>query len=146
MPYSIMQNLRRNELKPTNVSLQLDDRSITYPKRILKDVLVKVNKFIFPVDFIILDMEEDRKVFLILERPFLAIGRVLIDIKQGNLILKINDELFTFNVLKTMQHPFNNESCFMIDTIDQIVVKNFQICRLNDPLEGCIAESNDIRI
>ena len=81
MPYSVMQKLGLDEPKPTNVSLQLADRSITYPKGILEDVLVKDDKFIFPVDFIVLDMEEDREVPLILGRPFLATGRALIDVQ-----------------------------------------------------------------
>ena len=81
MPLSILQKLGLDEPKPTNVSLQLVDRSITYPRGILEDVLVKVNKFIFPVNFIILDMEEDHEVPLILGRPFLATGRVLIDVQ-----------------------------------------------------------------
>ena len=65
MPHSIMQKLGLDEPKPTNVSLQLVDRSITYLKGVLEDVLVKVDKFIFPIDFIVLDMEEDRDVTLI---------------------------------------------------------------------------------
>ena len=71
----------------------------------LEDVLVKVDKFIFLVDFIVLDMEEDRNVPLILGRPFLTTGRALIDVQQGNLILKINDEHVTFDMFKAMQHP-----------------------------------------
>ena len=76
MPYSMMQKLGLDEPKPINVSLQLADRSITYPKGILEDVLVNVDKFIFPVDFIVLDMEKDPEVPLILGRPFLATGKV----------------------------------------------------------------------
>ena len=80
MPLLIMQKLRLEELKPTNVSLQLPDRSITYHRRIVEDVLIKVDKFIVPIDFIVLDMEEDHDVPLILGRPFLAIGRAMIDV------------------------------------------------------------------
>ena len=87
-----------DEPKSTNVSLQLADRSITYPKGILEDMLVKVDKFIFHVDFIILDMEENHKVPFILGRPFLATDRALIDVQQGNMVLRINDEHVTFNV------------------------------------------------
>ena len=81
MPLSIMQKLGLEEPKPTNVSLQLANRSITYPRGIVEDVLVKVDKFIFPVDFIVLDMEEDHEVPLILGRPFLATGRAMIDVQ-----------------------------------------------------------------
>ena len=82
-----------DEPKPTNVSLQLADESITYPRGILEDVLVKVDKFIFSVDFIILDMEEDQEIPFILGRPFLATDKALIDVQQGNIVLRINDEL-----------------------------------------------------
>ena len=62
MPLSIFRKLELGEVKPTTVSLQLADRSIKHPRGIIEDVLVKVDKFIFPVDFIVLDMEEDREV------------------------------------------------------------------------------------
>ncbi|XP_022880738.1 uncharacterized protein LOC111398009 [Olea europaea var. sylvestris] len=71
---------RLGEAKATTVTLQLADRSLTHPREIIEDVLVKVEKFIFPTDFLILDMEEDKDVSLILGRPFLATGRALIDV------------------------------------------------------------------
>ena len=88
------------EPKPTTVSLQLADRSITYPRGVVEDVLVKVDKFIFPVDFIVLDMEEDEDVPIILGRPFLATGRTLIDVHQGKLTLRLDDEEVVFKVLR----------------------------------------------
>ncbi|XP_074377771.1 uncharacterized protein LOC141719295 [Apium graveolens] len=72
MPLSVFMQLGLPDPKPTNMSLQLADRSITYPRGIVEDVLVKVDKIIFPVDFVILDFEEDKKVPIILGRPFLA--------------------------------------------------------------------------
>ncbi|KAM2575086.1 hypothetical protein TB2_006943 [Malus domestica] len=71
------------ELKPTSVSLQLADRSVTYPLGILEDVIIKVDKFYLPADFIVLDMEEDKEVPLILGRPFIATGRTLIDVEAA---------------------------------------------------------------
>ena len=62
------------EITPTTLSLQMADRSLTFLKGIIEDVLVKVDKFIFLVDFVVLDMEEDREAPIILGRPFLAIG------------------------------------------------------------------------
>ena len=59
MPLSIFEKLGLGEVKPTTISLQLADRSIKYPGEVIEDVLVKVDKFIFPVDFIVLDMDED---------------------------------------------------------------------------------------
>ena len=77
-------------MKQTTISLQLADRSIKYPCGIIEDVLVKVDKFIFPADFVVLDMEEDQEVPLILGRPFLAMGRALIDVQKGELTLRVN--------------------------------------------------------
>ncbi|KAL0409370.1 UNVERIFIED_CONTAM: hypothetical protein Sradi_1871400 [Sesamum radiatum] len=72
MQYSNFEKLGMHELTPTIITLQLADRSIKYPRGIVEDVLVKVGKFIIPVDFIVLDMEEDVNMPLILGRPFLA--------------------------------------------------------------------------
>ena len=108
-------------------------------------MLVKVDKFIFPVDFIILDMEEDHEVPLILGRPFLATGRALIDVQQGNMVLRINDEHVTFNVFKAMKFPSSSDTCFRIDAIDSVVDDKFQENKFEDPLEGCIAQSKDTR-
>ena len=94
------------------------DRSITYPRGIVEDVLVKVDKFIFLVYFIILDMEEDYDVSLILGRQSLAIVRAMIDVQHVNLILKIHDEHVTFNVFKSMKYSFSADTCFKIDAID----------------------------
>ncbi|XP_022867351.1 uncharacterized protein LOC111387064 [Olea europaea var. sylvestris] len=62
------------------------------PGRIIEDVLVKVDKLIFPVDFLILDMEEDKDVLIILGLPFLATARALIDVQQGQLILRLGKD------------------------------------------------------
>ncbi|KAK6146407.1 hypothetical protein DH2020_020276 [Rehmannia glutinosa] len=83
MPLPIFRKLGLGELKPSKASLQLSDRSLIYPKGIIEDVLVKVDKFIFPVDFLVLDIEEDRDVPLILGSPFLATTKTLIDVQKG---------------------------------------------------------------
>ena len=92
MSFLILQKLGLKEPTPFNVILELVDRSITYPKGILEDVLVKVDKFIFPIDFVVLNREEDHMVPLLLGKPFLTMVRALIDVRKGNMILKINDE------------------------------------------------------
>ena len=57
MPYSVYRQLGLGELKPTNITLSLSDRSVKIPKGIVEDVLVKVDKFYYPVDFVVLDIE-----------------------------------------------------------------------------------------
>lgn len=74
MSFSIFQKLGIGEMKPTTISLQLTDLFVKYPKGIVEDVLVKVDKFIFLVYFIVLDIKVDWEVPLIQGRPFLTIG------------------------------------------------------------------------
>lgn len=67
------------------------DRSLIYPKGIIKKVLIIMDKFIFPVDFIVLDIDEDKNMYIILRRPFFTIGRTMIDVKKEELIMRIQD-------------------------------------------------------
>ena len=62
------------------ITLQLADRLLKHPRGVIEDVLVKVDKFICPTDFILLDMEEDKKIPIILGRPFLTTSRAMIDV------------------------------------------------------------------
>ncbi|XP_062075198.1 uncharacterized protein LOC133779226 [Humulus lupulus] len=105
MPMSILKQLGIGEVRPTIVTLQLVDRSLAHPDGRIEDVLVRVDKFIFPADFIVLDYEADREVPIILGRPFLAIGRTLIDVQKGELTTRFQDEKVTFNVFKAMKFP-----------------------------------------
>ncbi|XP_022873279.1 uncharacterized protein LOC111392222 [Olea europaea var. sylvestris] len=86
------EKLGLGEPKATTVTLQLADRSLTHPRGIIEDALVKVDKLIFTADFLILDMEEDKDVPIILGRPFLATARALIDVQQGQLTLRLGEE------------------------------------------------------
>ena len=72
MPLSIFRKLGLSKTRPTTVSLQLADRFIKHSRGIIEDIIVKVDKFIFPTNFIVLDMEEDKEISIILGRPFLA--------------------------------------------------------------------------
>jgi len=81
MSFSVFRKLGMKEPKSTTISLQLADHSITYPRRVVEDVLVKVDKFIFPADFVVLAMEEDEDVPIILGCPFLATGRTLVNVQ-----------------------------------------------------------------
>ena len=93
------------ELTPTAITLQMADRSMAQPEGILEDVLVKVGKFIFPMDFVIMKMEEDTQVPLLLGRPFLATGAALIDVKKGELALRVGEEAVHFNLNKGFEQP-----------------------------------------
>ncbi|XP_075515330.1 uncharacterized protein LOC142549969 [Primulina tabacum] len=142
MPYSCFEKLKIGEVKPTTISLQLADRSIKYPRGVVEDVLVKVDKFIFPVDFVVLDMEEDREIPLILGRPFLATGKALIDVQKGELVLRLNDESVVFNVFQSIKYPNDTSACFRIDATDEFVECVLQELIGDDPLEVCLTHSS----
>ena len=83
--------------------LLMADRTVKRPIRLLHDVLVKVESFIFPVDFVILDCEVDFEVPIILGRSFLATGRPLVDMEKGQMKFRLNNEEATFNNCRSMR-------------------------------------------
>ncbi|XP_019259065.1 PREDICTED: uncharacterized protein LOC109237240 [Nicotiana attenuata] len=80
------------EIRYAPISLQLSDQTTITSEGIVEGVLVRVDKFVFPVDFIVVNMEENKEVPLILERPFLATGRAILDIQERKLILRVGEE------------------------------------------------------
>lgn len=141
MPMSIFKILGIGEARPTTVSLQLADRSIAHPEGKIEDVLVKFDKFIFPMDFIILDFEADRDVPIILGRPFLATGRVLIDVHNGELTMRVQDEKVTFNVFQAMKFPNEVEECSAM-SVGSLVSEKFEECCSNFMLSAELDDSN----
>ena len=105
MPLSVVQRLSLGEITPTAITLQMVDRSMAQPEGVLKDVLVKVGKFIFHVDFFVIQMKEDTQVPLLLGRPFLATGAALINVQKGELTLRMGDEAVQFNLHKSLTQP-----------------------------------------
>ena len=101
IPYSVYEQLGLGELKPTKTTLQLADRSIRIPRGVIEDVLVQVDKFYYPVDFIVLDTHPvigtGAQIPVILGRPFLATSNAIINcrnglvqISYGNMTLELN--------------------------------------------------------
>ena len=82
---------------------------------------MKVGKFIFLADFIVLDMEKDKEVPIILGTPFLATSWALIDVQKGELRLRVQDEKATFKVFNAIKHPMESEKCFRVDIVEAIV-------------------------
>nr|GEV98604.1 reverse transcriptase domain-containing protein [Tanacetum cinerariifolium] len=93
MPLSIWKKLSLPELTPTQMTLELVDRSITRPKGAAEDVFVKLGKFHFPTDFVVVDFEADPRVPLILGRSFLRTSRALIIVYGEKITLRVNDEV-----------------------------------------------------
>nr|GEW64320.1 reverse transcriptase domain-containing protein [Tanacetum cinerariifolium] len=119
MPLSIWKKLSLPELTPTRMTLELADRSITRPKGVFEDVFVKVEKFHFPTDFVVVDFEADPRVPLILGRSFLRTGRALIDVYGEEITLRVNDESVTFNLNQTMRYSstYDDNSMNRVDVI-----------------------------
>nr|GEW86891.1 reverse transcriptase domain-containing protein [Tanacetum cinerariifolium] len=120
MPLSIWKKLSLPELTPTRMTLELADRSITHPKGVSKDMFVKVGKFHFPTDFVVVDFEADSRVPLILRRSFLRTGRALINVYGEEITLMVNDKSVTFNLNKTMRYSstYDDNSVNRVDVIN----------------------------
>jgi len=117
MPLSIFKTLGIGEARPTTMTLALADKSIAYPKGKIEDVLVQVDKFIFPADFIILYFEADNDIPLLLGR-FLATGRTLIDVQKEELTMRVHDQEVTFNVFNSLRYPEDREECSTLSQIE----------------------------
>ncbi|GJU15985.1 reverse transcriptase domain-containing protein [Tanacetum coccineum] len=107
MPLSVWKKLSLSELTPTCMTLELADRLITKPIGIAEDVYLKVGKFKFPADFVVVDFDADSRVPLILGRSFLKTGRALIDVYEGELTLRVGKEAITFNLDQTSRYSYN---------------------------------------
>ncbi|GJR91583.1 reverse transcriptase domain-containing protein [Tanacetum coccineum] len=120
MPLFVWKKLPLLELTPTCMTLELADRSISRPIGVAEDVSVKVGKFHFPVDFVVVDFDADPRVPLILRRSFLKTGCALIDVYGGELTLRVGNEAVTFNLDQTLRYSSNydDNSVNRIDIID----------------------------
>ncbi|XP_075095107.1 uncharacterized protein LOC142173419 [Nicotiana tabacum] len=118
MPLSLFKQLGLGAPRPTTVMLQLADRSIAYPEGVIEDVLLQIGKFIFPADFIILDFEADEQVPIILGRPLLATGDAIIKVREGKMIMRVDNEEAVFNVYKAIQLPRHYEELSMISVVE----------------------------
>ncbi|KAJ9556763.1 hypothetical protein OSB04_011377 [Centaurea solstitialis] len=123
MPLSVFNTLGIGQVKPTTVTLILADKTIAHPTGKIEDVLVRVDKFIFLADFIILDFEADKNIPILLGRPFLATGRTLIDVQKGELTMRLQDQQITFNVFNSLKYPKDVESCSAISEIESLCLE-----------------------
>ena len=108
MPYSLYKQLELGELKATRMSLQLADRSVKYPMGVVEDLLVQVDKLIVPVDFVVMDMENNfRSVepVILLGRPFMATTKTIIDVHKGELSMNVLGETVQFSVSNALLLP-----------------------------------------
>nr|GEW04284.1 reverse transcriptase domain-containing protein [Tanacetum cinerariifolium] len=119
MPLSIWKKLRLPTINDTKMVLELADRTISKPTGVAENVFVKVGKFFFHVDFVVLDFIVDPRVSLILERPFLSTAHALIDVYEGEIILRHDRQSLTLKCGDTPSISYNNfESLNKVDLID----------------------------
>ncbi|XP_023766911.1 uncharacterized protein LOC111915484 [Lactuca sativa] len=131
MPYSFFKKLDLPEPRPIRMAIHLANKIVTFPRGICEDLLVKVDKFIFPTDFIILDMETDPQVPIILGRPFLNTASAIVDIQDSKLTLWVGDDSVTFGVDQAMKYSRNSDdTTFSIDMLDEL-------------LEECVEEDSN---
>ena len=128
LPYSVYKQLGLGELKPTNITLSLADRSVKIPKGIVEDVLVKVDKFYYPVDFVVLDTEPiangPNHVPIILGRPFLATANAIINCRNGVMQLTFGNMTLELNIFHL------NHKHKPVEVIRKEAMKSAQLVRI----------------
>jgi hypothetical protein len=149
LPYSVYEQLGLGELKPTKVVLQLADRSVVIPRGIVEDVLVQVDKFYFPVDFIVLDTQpiaqSSTEVPVILGRPFLATSNALINCRNGIMKLTFGNMTIELNIFNICKQPAidDDEEIHEVDMIQTLVEDKFAHSMFSDPIEACLLNPNN---
>ncbi|GJS05666.1 hypothetical protein Tco_0322174 [Tanacetum coccineum] len=125
MPYSMFARLDLGELKHTRMCIELANKSTQCPRGIAEKVIVKIDKFIFPIDFVVLDMEEDQKIPIILERPFLTTAHAMIDIFNKKITFEVGNKTITFDTEKSMKFSTpKDDTCLSIDMVDISILDN----------------------
>ncbi|XP_070040514.1 uncharacterized protein [Nicotiana tomentosiformis] len=144
MPYSVFTTLGIGKPRATSMRLQMADRTMKRPLGIIDDVLVRVDKFILPADFVILDCEVDYEVPIILGRTFLATGKALVDVEAGELTFRVGDEKDVFHVCKSMRQPNSNKVSSFVDLVTEVIVDDTStMINVEDPLEAVLLNHED---
>ncbi|XP_022865475.1 uncharacterized protein LOC111385329 [Olea europaea var. sylvestris] len=121
MPYSVYASLKLGPLNETGVIIQLADKSNTYPKGVVEDVLMKINDLIFLPDFYVLDMEYSHQTIpILLGRPFLRTSKAKIDFYSGILTIEFDEKINEFNIYDAMKHPDETNPIYSIQVIDNL--------------------------
>ncbi|XP_070003384.1 uncharacterized protein [Nicotiana sylvestris] len=115
------------------------DKTMKMPLGIIDGVLVRVDKFILPANFVILDCEVDYEVPIILGRLFLATGKALVDVEAGELTFKVGDEKVVFHVCKSMSQPNSIVVCSFVDLVTEVIVDDTSaMINVEDPIEAML--------
>jgi hypothetical protein len=143
LPYSVYVQLGLGELKPTLVTLQLADRSVKVPRGIIENFMIKVDKFYYPVDFIVLDTEPvinvEIQIPVILGRPFLATANALINCRTGVMKMFFENMTVELNIFDISRHPFEYEGVRSVWNIEELVEETVHESSSEGPLGKCLA-------
>ena len=146
MPYSVYLQLGLGEMKPTTVVLQLADRSMAKPRGFIEDVLVQVDKFYYPVDFVVLDLKgakPGKGSDLILGRPFLATCNAIINCRDRQLKLSFGNMKIELNIFKTCKIVPNLEEAEEVNNI-KTCVNEFFIDEFEKPFHSIDFENKEL--
>nr|GEX06170.1 hypothetical protein [Tanacetum cinerariifolium] len=152
MPLSTYLNLGLRELAHTKLTMELADRTVKYPKGIAENILVAIGKFVFPVDFIILDMPEDVKVPLILGRPFLSTAHAKINVFKRKITLRVGGEKIIFKSVKLASslikriYTLSLRERMELDLEARLMGETLVLNRSLDTLYGDYLELNDLNV
>jgi hypothetical protein len=144
LPYSVCLQLGLGELKPTSMTLELADRSVKVPQGIVEDALIKVDKFYFPMDFIVLDTELVQvigtEIPVILGRPFLAKANALINCRLGVMKISFGNMTVDLNIFHIRKQPLDydqmNQVCLIGEILDEVIEES----SIEDPLKACLVQ------
>ncbi|XP_023747691.1 uncharacterized protein LOC111895868 [Lactuca sativa] len=120
MPFSFYKKLNIQKMKATKMKIHIENRSVTQPRGIVEDILVKIGNFVFPIDYVIMDMKEDLDVPIILGRSLLNTTGALVDICESKITLRIGDEKETFGIEDGFQGSDVQGEVFNIDKEDEL--------------------------
>ena len=141
-PYSVYVELGLGELELTNITLQLADRSVKIPRGIVKDVLVQVDKFYFPVDFVVLDTQpvvnQGAQFPVILGRSFLATANAIIHCRGGLMTLSFGNMTVNLNIFNVIKEIGDEEDVCEVNMIDSVVQNYVDNVSYDDPLMSCL--------
>ena len=141
-PYSVYVELGFGELESTNITLHLADRSVKIPRGIVKDVLVLVDKFYFPVDFVFLDTQpvvnQGTQFPVILGRPFLATANAIIQCRGGQMTLYFGNMTVNLNIFNVIKEIGDDKDVCEVNMIESVVQNYVDHISYDDPLKSCL--------
>ncbi|XP_026445217.1 uncharacterized protein LOC113345757 isoform X2 [Papaver somniferum] len=142
LPISVYEQLGLGELKPTSVTLQLADRSIKVPRGVVENVLIQIDKFYYPVDFIVLDTQPvanaSKEIPIILGRPFLATANALINCRTGIMNLSFGNMTVELNIFDACKDPGGRDDIHEVNMIETCVHEKASDLEAKVPLETCL--------